>query len=88
MQFKFKLDNCLTNVSASLLVTGETVEEQRKKTQTINVTQPSTNVIVQSSKVSLMLFLALKIVCPPGFRPAVSSQYVDYLEDGLMIFGA
>lgn len=87
MQFKFK-SNCLTNVSASFLITGETVEEQRKKIQTININQLSTNVIVQSSKVSLMLFLAFKIMCPPGFRSAVSSQYVDYLEDGLMIFGA
>lgn len=34
------------------LVAGETVEEQRKKMQTINIAQPSTNVIVQPPKVS------------------------------------
>lgn len=32
---------------------GETVEEQRKKMQNINITQPSTNVIVQPPKVSV-----------------------------------
>lgn len=63
MQFKFNLSNCLTNVYASLLVTGESVEEQRKKMQTININQPSTNVIVQSSKVSLMLFSSKLSVC-------------------------
>ncbi|XP_016896529.1 UBAP1-MVB12-associated (UMA)-domain containing protein 1 isoform X2 [Cynoglossus semilaevis] len=32
--------------------TRETVEEQRRKIQTMNITQPSTNVIVQPSKPS------------------------------------
>uniref|UniRef100_A0A674PAS7 UBAP1-MVB12-associated (UMA) domain containing 1 n=1 Tax=Takifugu rubripes TaxID=31033 RepID=A0A674PAS7_TAKRU len=35
------------------LVAGETLEEQRKKVQTINIAQPSTNVIVQPSKVAV-----------------------------------
>lgn len=35
------------------LVAGETLEEQRKKVQTINSAQPSTNVIVQPPKVGL-----------------------------------
>lgn len=35
-----------------LLVAGETVEEQRKKMQTVNIAQPTTNVIVQPPKVS------------------------------------
>lgn len=35
------------------LVAGETLEEQRKKVQTINIAQPSTNVIVQPPKVGL-----------------------------------
>lgn len=35
------------------LAAGETAEEQRKKVQTANVAQPSTNVIVQPPKVSL-----------------------------------
>lgn len=36
------------------LVAGETSEEQRKKMQTINIAQPSTNVIVQPPKVGLL----------------------------------
>ncbi|XP_026204298.1 UBAP1-MVB12-associated (UMA)-domain containing protein 1 [Anabas testudineus] len=34
------------------VIVGETAEEQRRKMQTINTAQPSTNVIVQSSKSS------------------------------------
>lgn len=34
------------------VIVGETVEEQRQKMQTLNITQPSTNVIVQPSKTS------------------------------------
>lgn len=36
------------------LVAGETSEERRKKMQTINIAQPSTNVIVQPPKVGLL----------------------------------
>lgn len=32
------------------VIIGETVEEQRRKMQTMNLTQPSTNVIVQPSR--------------------------------------
>lgn len=46
----------MLNIYVPLLCAGETLEEQRKKMQTINITQPSTNVIVQPSKVSLLRF--------------------------------
>nr|XP_020477068.1 UBAP1-MVB12-associated (UMA)-domain containing protein 1 isoform X2 [Monopterus albus] len=39
-------------VDGGFVVIGETVEEQRRKMQTVNIVQPSTNVIVQPSKSS------------------------------------
>ncbi|XP_014184607.1 UBAP1-MVB12-associated (UMA)-domain containing protein 1 isoform X1 [Astatotilapia calliptera] len=39
-------------VDGGFVIVAETVEEQRQKLQTMNVTQPSTNVIVQASKSS------------------------------------
>ncbi|XP_041665348.1 UBAP1-MVB12-associated (UMA)-domain containing protein 1 [Cheilinus undulatus] len=40
-------------VEGGFVIIGETVEEQRRKMQTMNITQPSTNVIVHPSKSSL-----------------------------------
>ncbi|XP_015257642.1 PREDICTED: UBAP1-MVB12-associated (UMA)-domain containing protein 1 [Cyprinodon variegatus] len=37
-------------MSGVLSVSGETVNEQKQRSQTVNVSQPSTNVIVQPSK--------------------------------------
>lgn len=39
-------------VEGGFVIVGETVEEQRQKMQTMNITQPSTNVIVQPLKTS------------------------------------
>ncbi|XP_044027496.1 UBAP1-MVB12-associated (UMA)-domain containing protein 1 isoform X2 [Siniperca chuatsi] len=39
-------------VDGGFVIIGETVEEQRRKMQTMNIVQPSTNVIVQPSKSS------------------------------------
>uniref|UniRef100_A0A3B4ZP31 UBAP1-MVB12-associated (UMA) domain containing 1 n=1 Tax=Stegastes partitus TaxID=144197 RepID=A0A3B4ZP31_9TELE len=39
-------------VDGGFVIIGETVEEQRRKMQTMNITQPSTNVVVQPSKSS------------------------------------
>uniref|UniRef100_A0A8C6V127 UBAP1-MVB12-associated (UMA) domain containing 1 n=1 Tax=Neogobius melanostomus TaxID=47308 RepID=A0A8C6V127_9GOBI len=39
-------------VEGGFVIIGETVEDQRQKMQTMNITQPSTNVIVQASKTS------------------------------------
>ncbi|XP_040908574.1 UBAP1-MVB12-associated (UMA)-domain containing protein 1 [Toxotes jaculatrix] len=39
-------------IDGGFVVIGETVEEQRKKIQTMNITYPSTNVIVQPAKSS------------------------------------
>ncbi|XP_029700489.1 UBAP1-MVB12-associated (UMA)-domain containing protein 1 [Takifugu rubripes] len=39
-------------LDGGFVIIGETLEEQRKKVQTINIAQPSTNVIVQPSKSS------------------------------------
>ncbi|XP_031135183.1 UBAP1-MVB12-associated (UMA)-domain containing protein 1 [Sander lucioperca] len=39
-------------VDGGFVVIGETVEEQRRKIQSINIVQPSTNVIVQPSRSS------------------------------------
>lgn len=37
-------------VEGGFVIIGETVEEQRQKMQTMNIAQPSTNVIVQASR--------------------------------------
>lgn len=39
-------------VDGGFVIVGETVEEQRQKMQTMNITQPSTYVIVQPAKTS------------------------------------
>ncbi|XP_070702577.1 UBAP1-MVB12-associated (UMA)-domain containing protein 1 [Pempheris klunzingeri] len=39
-------------VEGGFVIIGETVEEQRRRMQTMNIARPSTNVIVQSSKSS------------------------------------
>ncbi|XP_074543662.1 UBAP1-MVB12-associated (UMA)-domain containing protein 1 isoform X2 [Halichoeres trimaculatus] len=39
-------------VDGGFVIIGETVDEQRKKMQTMNIAQPSTNVIVQPSRSS------------------------------------
>ncbi|XP_051811095.1 UBAP1-MVB12-associated (UMA)-domain containing protein 1 [Acanthochromis polyacanthus] len=39
-------------VDGGFVIIGETVEEQRQKMQIMNITQPSTNVIVQPSRSS------------------------------------
>ncbi|GLD62584.1 UBAP1-MVB12-associated (UMA)-domain containing protein 1 isoform X1 [Lates japonicus] len=39
-------------VDGGFVIIGETVEEQRRKMQTMNIAQPSTNVIVQPAKSS------------------------------------
>lgn len=39
-------------VDGGFVIIGETVEEQRRKIQTMNIVQPSTNVIVKPSKSS------------------------------------
>ncbi|XP_049889832.1 UBAP1-MVB12-associated (UMA)-domain containing protein 1 [Epinephelus moara] len=39
-------------IDGGFVIIGETVEEQRRKIQTMNLTQPSTNVIVQPSRPS------------------------------------
>lgn len=39
-------------VEGGFVIIGETVDEQRKKMQTMNIAQPSTNVIVQPSRSS------------------------------------
>lgn len=39
-------------VDGGFVIIGETVEEQRRKMQTMNIAQPSTNVIVQPSRSS------------------------------------
>ncbi|KAM9340591.1 UBAP1-MVB12-associated (UMA)-domain containing protein 1 [Symphorus nematophorus] len=37
-------------VDGGFVIIGETVEEQRRRVQTMNIAQPSTNVVVQPSK--------------------------------------
>ncbi|XP_036949468.1 UBAP1-MVB12-associated (UMA)-domain containing protein 1 [Acanthopagrus latus] len=39
-------------VDGGFVIVGETVDEQRRRMQTMNIAQPSTNVIVQPSKSS------------------------------------
>ncbi|XP_029022082.1 UBAP1-MVB12-associated (UMA)-domain containing protein 1 [Betta splendens] len=46
-------------VDGGFVIVGETADEQRRKMQTINIVQPSTNVIVQRSKPS----------CPSSAQP-------------------
>lgn len=51
--FGFRKDSKKTSekeAEGGFVIVGETVEEQRQKMQTMNITQPSTNVIVQPSK--------------------------------------
>lgn len=47
-----KKSNSDKEADGGFVIIGETVEEQRRKIQTMNITQPSTNVIVQPSKLS------------------------------------
>ncbi|KAJ0003594.1 hypothetical protein NQD34_008692, partial [Periophthalmus magnuspinnatus] len=48
---------------------GETVEEQRQKAQGMNIAQPSTNVIVQPSKVSKHTFFYWRLYSEPSAAP-------------------
>lgn len=79
-------------VDGGFVIIGETVEEQRRKMQTMNITQPSTNVIVLPSKSSCptptqptdtMLPSVLSNVGPVVGPPAVeaASTLPDLLGD-------
>ncbi|XP_028452400.1 UBAP1-MVB12-associated (UMA)-domain containing protein 1 isoform X1 [Perca flavescens] len=53
-------------VDGGFVVIGETVEEQRRKMQSMNIAQPSTNVIVQPSRSSCTGPAQHPAACPAG----------------------
>lgn len=58
-------------VDGGFVIVGETVEEQRQKMQSMNIAQPSTNVIVQPSKSSY------RAPAPPTpFRPPTAPSTI------------
>lgn len=57
-------------VEGGFVIIGETVDEQRKKIQTMNIAQPSTNVIVQPSRSSYRAPAPPTPTNPPAPLPA------------------
>ncbi|XP_037120472.1 UBAP1-MVB12-associated (UMA)-domain containing protein 1 isoform X4 [Syngnathus acus] len=62
------------DADGGFVIIGETVEEQRRKVQSMNIAQPSTNVIVLPSKPS----------CPAPARPVetITTPPPTNVEDG------
>ncbi|XP_071771078.1 UBAP1-MVB12-associated (UMA)-domain containing protein 1 [Centroberyx gerrardi] len=54
------------------VIIGETLEEQRRKIQAMNIVQPSTNVIVQPSKSSYMIPAQPAVATLPAGFPAMA----------------
>ncbi|KAM6900050.1 UBAP1-MVB12-associated (UMA)-domain containing protein 1 [Xenentodon cancila] len=79
-------------VDGGFVIIGETAEEQRQKMSTMNVAEPSTNVIIQPSRASCrtpsqhsgeklpaLLLHVRATEGPPG--PEASSAFPDLLSD-------
>lgn len=64
-------------VDGGFVIIGETVEEQRRKMQTMNIVQPSTNVIVLPSKSS----------CPVPAQP-MDTKHLTALSTPAPVAGA
>ncbi|XP_041811468.1 UBAP1-MVB12-associated (UMA)-domain containing protein 1 [Chelmon rostratus] len=63
-------------VDGGFVIIGETVEEQRRKMHTMNIAQPSTNVIVQPSKSSCTV-PAQPTTAVPTTAPLAGSPTVE-----------
>uniref|UniRef100_UPI0037E75080 UBAP1-MVB12-associated (UMA)-domain containing protein 1 isoform X3 n=1 Tax=Semicossyphus pulcher TaxID=241346 RepID=UPI0037E75080 len=59
-------------VDGGFVIIGETVEEQRRKMQTMNIAQPSTNVIVQPSRSSCTVPAQPMYTNHPAASPATA----------------